>query len=694
MSPSIYNSKFWNWKHVFFLLLLTLVCFWPLTFGIFSAKNDNIVQFLPVRFHVSEALRHGHLPLWTPYMYLGYPIHGDMQGGAWNPFVWIVSAFGRYSVTSLHCEILFYIFMAGIGMYRLLGAMGISPILRLAGASAYLMSGYITDVAGSNLPFLAAAAYIPFIFAFYYHLVTTHFSNYALKTGIFLTLLFVSGYPSFFICTGYVLITAFVLVLIKKKIKGANPDFQKLIRAQILMALVFLALSAPAIISYWQILPYYHRGNGVSVSAALENSFHPFCSLSFLLSSATVKDPTTATTDLISKNGYFNSFLVIFMLCYRWAKKTWFRNFVLSGIIFFFLFSLGKYTPIRKWCYELLPLMNTFRHPSNGRLFVILGGIVIGISIYQDFISGFLPVKYPRIILLVLELVSLLLVFLSIFHASIVKKLSELIDSESESRLALKDFLDSLDYHDMVVLNGIVQIIFLGMLYVLLKKMNRQIMLSWIFMLNSFVFAQLTIPYTLVSKTSPQIINNLIKSFPAGFPIPDQTKSIASNSANALAHFSEIGIGSFYDKKIATVDTVFTPTFMTQMEKVYADSSIKNTVLSHPYAFFENPQISASFELKEFWNNGFRFNTNINGTSVFYLQQLYLPGWKGFIDNRKQNLLKVNSAFMAIGVPRGKHEIKFIYLPNGIIFSVILSMVSFLAVMGLLLKNVLRANKK
>src|SRR6478672_3289306 len=89
----------WHKKDLVFLVLLSIACYWPLSFGVFSAKNDNIVQFLPVRFQVSEAIRHGILPLWSPYMYLGYPIHGDMQGGAWNPVVWLRSVFGRYNIT-------------------------------------------------------------------------------------------------------------------------------------------------------------------------------------------------------------------------------------------------------------------------------------------------------------------------------------------------------------------------------------------------------------------------------------------------------------------------------------------------------------------------------------------------------------------------------------------------------------------
>ncbi|HEY0355981.1 MAG TPA: hypothetical protein VGC29_07250, partial [Flavisolibacter sp.] len=133
------NYRYWNAGHVLILLVLTCLCYWPLTFGIFSAKNDNIQQFLPIRFHVSEALRSGQLPLWSPYVYTGYPIHGDTQGGAWNPVVWLLSIFGRYDVTSLHFEILACIFIAGCGMYRLLVIRNMPGNIKLAGAAVYMM---------------------------------------------------------------------------------------------------------------------------------------------------------------------------------------------------------------------------------------------------------------------------------------------------------------------------------------------------------------------------------------------------------------------------------------------------------------------------------------------------------------------------------------------------------------------------
>ena len=241
------NYHFYHKKtplHLFFLLLvLALLCYWPLTFGIFSAKNDNITQFLPVRFHVSEALRSGNLPLWSPYMYLGYPIHGDMQGGAWNPVVWLLSLFGRYNIMSLHCEILAYVFIGGLGMYKLGGIRNIDPGIRLCSAAAYMMCGYISDVGGSNLPFLAAAAYLPWVLAYYYHLLTQPLFSTAVKAAVALALLFVSAYPSFFIVTFYILLCALLVMVCRGAIQGRNKAVGRLLAAQALTAGVFLLLS-------------------------------------------------------------------------------------------------------------------------------------------------------------------------------------------------------------------------------------------------------------------------------------------------------------------------------------------------------------------------------------------------------------------------------------------------------------------
>lgn len=96
------------------LLSVTLIGFWPLVTGHFSVKNDDIIYFLPYRYNIVESIRNGYFPLWNPYLYMGLPVSGDMQSGVWNPVVWLLSLTGRYTLTSLHTEILIYLFLGGL----------------------------------------------------------------------------------------------------------------------------------------------------------------------------------------------------------------------------------------------------------------------------------------------------------------------------------------------------------------------------------------------------------------------------------------------------------------------------------------------------------------------------------------------------------------------------------------------------
>src|SRR3982750_3933318 len=107
-------------KDYLLLLALVLIVYWPLSLNIFSLKNDALVQYLAYRYHLSEAIQNGHFPFWTPYLYTGFPIHADMQGEAWNPFVLIISLFTRYNMSVLQWEVLIYLYLAAVGMYKLI----------------------------------------------------------------------------------------------------------------------------------------------------------------------------------------------------------------------------------------------------------------------------------------------------------------------------------------------------------------------------------------------------------------------------------------------------------------------------------------------------------------------------------------------------------------------------------------------
>src|SRR5687767_14285300 len=135
-------------KDLFTLLLLLIIClvtYWPLTFHVFSLKNDAIIYFLPVRYQVSQSIFNGYFPFWSPYFTLGHPLHADMQSGVWNPVVQLFSLFGPYTLYTLQIETLLYIYLGGVGMYFLLRYFSIHPLVNLLCATAYMLCGFNND---------------------------------------------------------------------------------------------------------------------------------------------------------------------------------------------------------------------------------------------------------------------------------------------------------------------------------------------------------------------------------------------------------------------------------------------------------------------------------------------------------------------------------------------------------------------
>ena len=58
----------------------------PAVFGHAVVHADNEIQNLPLRVLAGRDLRHGHLPLWNPYIWSGSPLLGGLNAGALYPF--------------------------------------------------------------------------------------------------------------------------------------------------------------------------------------------------------------------------------------------------------------------------------------------------------------------------------------------------------------------------------------------------------------------------------------------------------------------------------------------------------------------------------------------------------------------------------------------------------------------------------
>jgi hypothetical protein len=140
----------------FFLLLLA-----PLFRGLTFIAGDLLIQNLPYRKFYADCLHHHDSFLWCPFLYGGFYLHGEGQAGMMHPFHLLL-----YSVlpltTAFSIEILStYVFMFA-GCYLLFRAWKLST-------PAALFGGFLFTFAGTNLDLLrhmnaiAVVAHLPWL---------------------------------------------------------------------------------------------------------------------------------------------------------------------------------------------------------------------------------------------------------------------------------------------------------------------------------------------------------------------------------------------------------------------------------------------------------------------------------------------------------------------------------------------------
>lgn len=693
-----YQENRIHFRHYFLLLIICLLAYWPLTFGVFSVKNDAIHYFLPYRFHISEALRNGEGPFWSPYIYMGYPVQGDMQSGAWNPFVWLFSLFGRNNLTIFHFENLLYIFLGGVGMYKLTNRFCDHGKTALLTGVAYMLSGFM--LSGQLINWLASAAFIPFVIHYFLLLLQTGRLNAAVKGGISLYLLLTAGYPSFFIMTGYLLLILFAVSLWDRYRRAGSGELalRRQLTAIGVFVLVFAGLSLPAIVSYLDLLPYYGRGQGVSYEETTINSFD-IKHLVTLFYPATIKANNMASvSDITCRNVYIG--IIPLLLLIAMPPKGNRRNILLTLLaVFALLFSLGDVTPLRKWCYQLIPLMNTFRHPSQARLFFLFALLLLAAPGLKKLLTGTWSETERRTIktvFLAAGAICLITLLITVPGAALFKA------SGGNGGLndRLKALLDSVTFEDTAAVNSTLQLGFLAVVIFWFQKWSRSwLVFASIWIANLFIMAQLVLPASFVSKMAPASMNQVIQGSPHGFPANLLSSPVAgSNDSLSSLTTNSQSMYDFYSKRILTSRITNSPAFLNEVDSFVQTHHLYNYVSSQPAVYiadrvaplsdttspaldssnscryaFSNSYVpergltadcgSGTARIRKLSSNSFEIEVKNNQQSELILTQAFHHSWKAYADGKPATIHKMNMAFMGISVPEGEHIVSFRFVP-------------------------------
>lgn len=659
------------------LFFFSLVAYWPIAFNFLSLKNDALIAYLPYRYYISESIRGGYFAFWSPYFYTGFPIHADIQGSAWNPFVLFFSLISTYNMTLLQWEVLIYLVLCSIGMYRLVKYLGMTRVAAICCAVAFVSCGYITDSI-SVIPWVSSAAFIPFVLIYFLRTLRSMLLSDALKFSFALSLLFLCGYPSFFIYLNYILAVGFVIWTINQIMNHTKADVLRVLFHLTIAYILFLLLCSPAMISYYEFLPYYPRGAGLDYHTAGENPLVPYSIVTYFLPNLASKADFLAT-DLSMRNTSVGALIFIFFLT-SLKKPDRFKIVILVITLFSFLFSLGDLVPAQRISNDLLPLMNMFRHPGTIRVFTSIGIIILAGYALDSFLKKDRTQEIKR-----LSYLSLLFFIIAGIYFLLTNPKPHNSIEFGMSASKFKQFFHSISFEKFAFVLCVLQIISFGaFLFFCHKKRFLHKGIVAVMLLNSIVFAWIGLPFTAVSQYKTQEVNDYIHSFPDGFPKPDLNASIESEINSDSIRISPHGYHNFYNKRITIQNKIITPTLNTDYNSFLKNKSLRWQLKGRPFAYVTKDSVyiqRAAIKILTFSPNRFLFEVNSPVAARFQLFQQFNPNWHVKVNQISTEIRKSNIAFMNVPIPAGNSILEWKYRPQKVYIATVLSAISILFVL-------------
>ncbi|WP_462281697.1 YfhO family protein [Salinivirga cyanobacteriivorans] len=677
------------------LLFIAVLAFYQIAFLLNSVKWDMVVGYLPRRYFIGECLQNGIFPLWNPYGEGGYPIYANLIS-TWSPLNMFTGALTGYTNLTLHFFFIVHVYMAGLGMFKLINHLIRHRKIAFIIGIAYMLSGIFIGNA-QHINILSGSSWLPWVMLFYFRFYKDSRIVNILWCCIFLFLMVTDGYPAITIITGYVLLILFIGFSVKKWKNYGLPALTNWIGANGIFAIIIISLSIGQILALKEVAPYISRFNQVDALRAFNNPFSIPSFLSFLFPYATVNDYWLFKTDTSMANAYLGLlplatiFSGIFL---KLPKKAW--AFLIIAVVALTI-AVGDALPFRALTYEYLPMMDKFRYPSLFRVCSVFAFLIFAGFSFKALLNQKHKIKLLRIALSTLVI---LILGAGIFAATKIDfNTFSLFNNASKSTV-----------YDRIFTQSLIQLIILALLIFTFSKMqiNWKLIILILFT-DLFLAVQLNMHSTGVSNKNPIEWYKQIKKHPEGFPVPSRKPLI--KQTNKLFSFGPSWKnGSIFRKEVSLEG--YNPFLLNTYKKLDRSKKIRQNTLQNPIVYFADSIITYAeaeditlkpnilvveeHSLQRFVNIDFKTDysdtwqitsfsptkinivTETSNPQLLVLQQANYPGWQARIDGNSVEHFIVNHHFMAIVLPSGKHKVTFMFEKNYVIAASLISLTVFI----------------
>jgi hypothetical protein len=362
MEQSITFRQILKEKEFWILCCLGVLMFPGTLIGETFFYRDLYLHYLPQKKLLSQMILNGELPLWNPYLHGGQPFLAEIDFSV------------LYPSNLLYLILPVYIaFDADIIGHLIFGAAGAYCLARFSGLSAWssAMCGVVFAFCGFSLSIInlmnrmLAHPYLPWLCVFWHRLLVEKKALWFLISVLFSTFQIFAGAPEWSLIT-------FLLVFIWSMWGSYELQLKKRI-----FWLLLLGVST-ALLSAVQLIPTYEM---TSVSSrAVPGNFEIFSQWSvhfkripeMFLPNFFGRIDTLSAADYwgtrVEDFGfpyilsiYFGLPVIVFAIA--GIQKTKFHYALAATALLGILFSLGRYFPLTRVLYEIIPSLDRFRYP-------------------------------------------------------------------------------------------------------------------------------------------------------------------------------------------------------------------------------------------------------------------------------------------------------------------------------------------
>lgn len=334
--------------------------FYPFFLGKTLFFGDNYSLLVPGKLFAAEWLGKGTIPLWNPYIFGGIPWLSDLSTSVFYPTTLLFLLFP--AGIALNISIAAHLFLAWFGMYVLARKMNISSLYSFLAGVLWMFSSHMS---GSihNLATLQSLSWLPLVLYFGVD-VTSKIGPVLFSVVVFLQ--FLGGYPQ------HVVYSIFAAVFFSLFVQHSPSElitrlwWKKWIQTAVILCALTTVLWLPFIDSFidsTRILQTPQQAQVGSLQPAMivrAVIFPVFDSMRAGMKWGPAWSGQPNVFMYISWFGLLVLTLRLFAIK-KWKTLEWFFALFIG---FSIIFSLGKYLPGYEFIQESIPFFRVGRYPS------------------------------------------------------------------------------------------------------------------------------------------------------------------------------------------------------------------------------------------------------------------------------------------------------------------------------------------